>query len=224
MKRLTLILAVAAVAILSYAAISNFRASATTAPAASTVEEARVASLTTQLRSENAAERTNAANALAGVESREATTALLANLGDSDPTAGYAAAQALGQSQSPVVVDSLVAELDNAEPATRQRAAVALREMNAAVAVPALANALSDSATSTIAAEALVKINNPAAQDALLVALADRELTTRRHAAMAAIEQADAATSQHLLGRALASEDLVLRSNAMTLRDMMAPR
>lgn len=220
MRRASLILTVTLIALLSFALLSNYGASAINQPASSE-QSALVSGLTTQLQSDNAAQRADAAVALGGIESREATTALLSNLGDSDPTAGYQTARSLSQSDAAIVADSLIAELSNPDATVRQRAALALSEMAVPAAVPALTNALNDSNTSLFAAQALVKINDTSAQDALLVALADKELTTRRHAAMAAIEQADRATAQHLLGRALASDDLVLRSNAMMLRDLL---
>lgn len=221
MKRLSIILAIVAVALLSYAALSNYRASALNdaplAPANPTTE-----TLTAQLRSDDPVTRASAANALRGSQDRASTTALLANLGDRDPSAGYYTARALQESNDPSTVPALIAALGNQDPAVRQRAALALSQMNAMTAVPALSNALNDSATSFYAAQALMNIDGAQAQDALLAALADEGLTTRRHAVMAAIEQGDPGVAEALIGRALSSSDSVLVRNATQLRDILA--
>jgi HEAT repeat protein len=219
-RRISLILAVALIALLSVAAFSNIRARALNdAPVASSP---MVGNLTAQLQSDDPASRADAAAALAGTDDREATTALLANLGDTDPAAGYATAIALSESDDPTVADALVAELNNPDVLVRQRAALALAKIATPDAVPALAVSLQDASVSMTAAQALANIPTPEAQDALLTALADPEFSTQRHAAMAAIENADPAVADAILARALASDDAVLVQNATQLRDFMS--
>lgn len=217
MQRVGLIFLMVAIALAAVATITNFTTEATTATAAIGSEEPHIEAL----QSPNATERAAAAEALIGAESDEAMTALLGNLADSDPTAGYYTVMALAASDDPTVAASLVAELQNPDAIVRQRAALALRDMNGTVAVNDLAAALNDGSAALPVAEILVNMDDEAAHDLVLVALADKELTTRRYAVMAAIEGADPVVQNFLLGRALASEDLVLRSNAMELREFI---
>lgn len=217
MKRIGLVLLVVAIALAGVATITNFTTEATNAPLATNAEQEQIAIL----QNGDAGERTQAAQALMGTDSDVAITALLGNLADTDSTAGYYTALALASSDNPTVVASLVAELKNPNEVVRQRAALALSEMDTDVTVDALAVALEDSVTSTPVAEILVNMDNEKAHEVVLNALADKEYTTRRHAVMAAIEYADPVVQNFLLGRALGSDNLILRSNAMELRDFI---
>ncbi len=221
LKQSILVLLVAVVALSAYALVSEFRASALTSTAST---DNTTTALTSQLRSEDPLVRANAAVALTGTTDRAGVAALLSTLADSDPTVGHAAALALSQSEDPIVADSLVAELANEAPEVRQRAALSLSRMASVPveAVPALMGALNDPAAAQAAAQALVRIGSPEAQAALLSALSDDALTTRRHAAMAALEQSDPALAQAVLGRALASDNMILVRNATALRDFIA--
>jgi HEAT repeat protein len=174
------------------------------------------------MQSDSSATRVSAALALSGTNDRDTVTALLGNLGDSDPTAGYYTALALTGNADPIAFDSLVAELESSDPLVRQRAALALSRSGVELpggVIPALSAALDDSETAQAAALSLVGSTAPGAHDALLVALSDDELTTRRHAVMAAIEQAHPSIARAILGRALASDNLILVRNASVLRD-----
>ncbi len=215
--RIALILLVVALALAAVASISNFTTEATTSPIVTNAEQARI----TALQSADPTERAAAAQALTGADSDVAVTALLANLADTDATAGYYTAIALAASDNPNVVPSLVAALNNPDTIVRQRAALALSEMETDVTVSALALALEDGAIATPVAEILVNMDNEKAHEVVLNALADKEYTTRRHAVMAAIENAEPVVQNFLLGRALASDNLILRSNAMELRDFI---
>jgi HEAT repeat protein len=219
LKRIGLVLVVVAIALAAVATITNFTTEATTAPITTTnaEEEANIAAL----QSDSAEERAIAAQELAGTDNDVAITALLANLADGDPAAGYFTAIALAASESPSVMASLVAELNNPDPIVRQRAAVALSHMEGDIAVDALAPALEDGATAAPVAEILVNMDDEKAHEVVLTALADEEYTTRRHAVMAAIESADPVVQDFILGRALGSDNLILRSNAMELRDFI---
>ncbi len=218
-KRLGLILLTVAVALLVVATISNFNSNAsTTAPNVTATEQQYI----NNLQSADAAVRSDAAVGLTGTSSDEASTALLGNLADSDDTVGYNTAIALASSNNPNVATALVAELKNPDVVVRQRAMIALREMNTNVALPVLSSALEDGATSMYAAMALVNMDSVDAHTLVLTALADDAMTTRRQAVMAAIEQSDPVTTQYLLGRALSSDNLILRRNAIQLRDFIS--
>lgn len=218
-KRLALILLTIAAVLLIVATVNNFNSNASTAtPDITATEQDYI----TNLQSEDATIRSEAALGLTGASSDEATTALLGNLADTDETAGYNTAIALASSSNPNVANALVAELKNPDVVVRQRAMIALREMKTEVAVPVLSEALDDGATSMYAAMALVNMDSVDAHNLVLTALADEEMTGRRQAVMAAIEQADPVTSQYLLGRALSSDNLILRRNAIQLRDFMS--
>ena len=218
-KRLSLILLTVAVVLLAVATINNFNSNASTATPNITATESQHIS---DLQSEDATIRSEAATSLTGATSDEATAALLGNLADIDETAGYNTALALASSTNPNVANALVAELKNPDVVVRQRAMLALREMNTDVAVPVLSSALEDGATSMYAAMALVNMDSVDAHNLLLTALADEDMTTRRQSVMAAIEQADPVTSQYLLGRALSSDNLILRRNAIQLREFIS--
>lgn len=222
--RFVAVLGVALLAVATFLLLSNFRAAALDNPSTLAAPTDPVTgALTEQLRSPDAQSRAEAAQALVGTTDRTARTALLANLGDEDPTAGYHTALALSQNQDQATVDALLAALTHEDLLVRQRAGLALSNMGSlpAQAAPTLAAALQDEGTATFAAEALTHVPGPAAQDALLQALADDELTARRHAAMAAIEQADATYAKALLARALASDNPTLVRNATTLQEFM---
>jgi HEAT repeat protein len=217
MKRFGIILAVVTLTLALFATISSFTIEATNATGISGTEQAHI----NALQSNDPVARAKAAQALTGANSDVAITALLANLADSDPTAGYYTALALAASNNPTVLPSLVAELNNPDDLVRQRAALALSRMDGEIAADALVLSLEDSATALYAAEILVNMDDETAHRIVLTALADDKLTTRRHAVMTAIENADPVVQNFLLGRALGSPDLILRRNASELRDFI---
>jgi HEAT repeat protein len=98
---------------------------------------------------------------------------------------------------------------------THQQRVWARSEMAAEAAVEPLASSLlhGDSAEISMAARELGRMGSPAAVDALLVPLADRELTSSRHAAMAALEEMGAPAIGPLVGL-LDNEDATTRRNA----------
>jgi HEAT repeat protein len=220
LPRLPLISALAVAALASFAIFTTFTASAL--PPGAMTTHPRVEFLTEQLHATQPRARAQAALALSGVNDRRANTALLANLQDDNPTVGYYSALAVGYTADEEVVDALIAQLDNTDGRARQWAMFALSRMHVPAAVPALARALEDEATAIPAARLLVQINDQASHAVILNALTDDALTTRRHAVMGALAYADRATQGLILGRALTSENLLLKRNAMQLRDFLA--
>jgi HEAT repeat protein len=87
--------------------------------------------------------------------------------------------------------------------------------MGVDAAVPPLRAMLlrGDGASLAVAAEALGRIGSPAAADALLVALADPEMTPRRHAALGALESMGEPAVEPLAAM-LRSQDQAARANA----------
>jgi HEAT repeat protein len=107
-----------------------------------------------------------------------------------DPAVALAAAGALGRIDDPANAGDLLVALDHPEEQVRVEAARALGLMQHEPAVEPLGEMLlsGSGAEVSAAADALGQIGSPAAVDALLVALADPDLTSRRHAALGALE------------------------------------
>lgn len=120
----------------------------------------------------------------------QAGEALLSALADPDPAISLAAATALGRLDDPVTAGGLLLALEHPSEQVRLGAARALGVRKVAGAVQPLRAMLlgGDGLAVSTAAEALGRIGGPAATDALLAALADVDMTPRRHAALAALE------------------------------------
>jgi HEAT repeat protein len=126
-----------------------------------------------------------------------------------------AAARALGRIDSPAMASGLLVALNHPREQVRLGAARALGMMGVEGAVEPLQAMLfhGEGATVNITAEALGHIGTPVAAEALLTALADPEMTPRRHAALAALERMGDGALDPLLGM-LGSQDVYARRNA----------
>ena len=174
-----------------------------------------VAGALAALASENPLARAEAAQVLGLARAQAAEGALLAALDDSDLAVSLAAADALGRIGDPATVNGLLGALEHPSAHVRLGAARALGQMRATVAVEPLRTMLllGDGLEVSVASEALGRIGNPAAIDALLATLADPVPTPRWHAAMGVLNAMGEPAIGPLVER-LDSQDLYVRRNA----------
>lgn len=222
MNRFLLLVSATFLFLLGLAAVAELQPNALESTASATTVDPVVQSLVTDLQSDVAAERRDAATGLAGLDDPAAASALVDNLADPDAGSAYATIEALAASRSPEVVAALIEAVESNQKIVRQRAILALSRMESAAATHTLGQALNDSDTAAWAAQGLARLGTDEAQAYLLIALSDVEMTSRRHAAMAAIEySADPEVAERILARALSSDNPVLVQNAAMLRDFM---
>lgn len=175
--------------------------------------------LLTLLESGDAHNRAYAARSLATSQNPVVGEALVAHLNDPDAQVGKAVMEALLQHNSSDTYNVLGYALASDNATVRQRALTVFQNATSDTAVPVLAVALEDERTASQAADALIGRLDDSSHNVLLSALADDTLTIRRYATTLALQHTDAATRNYLMGRALASNNVTLRSNAMTLYD-----
>jgi HEAT repeat protein len=168
------------------------------------------------LKSDDPQVRLTAARTLGFARSQEAAAPLLAALADPSPAVSLVAAEALGQIDDPATTSGLLVAIEHPNDQVRLGAARALGLRASEGAVGPLRAMLlnGDGAEVAVAAEALSRIGTPAATDALLTALADPVMTSRRHAALAALETMGARAVSPLADM-LDSEDSGARGNAV---------
>jgi HEAT repeat protein len=159
--------------------------------------------------------RATAARILGLARMQEASGSLLAALSDPSPAVSQAAGEALGRIADPRTTSDLLLALQSPVPQVQRSAATALGMMRAEAAVEPLSAMLlrDDPAMASVAAGALGRIGSQDATQTLLTALADAQMTTRRHTALSALEaMGEPAVSP--LEKMLTSADASARGNA----------
>ncbi len=172
------------------------------------------------LESDNAHTRAHAVRSLATSHNPVVGEALIAHLNDPDTRVGQAVVDTLIQQTDPHLYFTLGYDLASTNPTVQQRATFTLQ--HATGAVPALAAALEDERTAQQAAQVLAQRLDGESHNVLLTALADNTLTIRRYATTLALQHTDTVTRDYVMGRALASNNITLRSNAITLYDSLS--
>ncbi|HSQ72732.1 MAG TPA: HEAT repeat domain-containing protein, partial [Rubrivivax sp.] len=159
--------------------------------------------------------RATAARILGLARAQEASGSLLAAVTDPSPAVSQAAGEALGRIADSWTTSELLLALRSPIPQSQQSAATALGMMRAEAAVEPLSAMLlrGDPAMASIAAGALGRIGSHDATQALLTALSDAQMTTRRHAALGALE-AMGEPAVTPLQQMLAGPDATARGNA----------
>lgn len=140
---------------------------------------------------------------------------LLAVLADPDPAVSLAAADALGRIDDPAAIPGLLLAIEHPSEPVRLGAARALGLMGVEAAVEPLRAMLlrGEGLEVSVAGEALGRIGEPAATNALLTALADPQPTARWHVSMAALERMGEPAVAPLV-KMLDSQDAHARRNA----------
>jgi len=159
--------------------------------------------------------RATAARLLGLARTQEASGSLLAAVADPNPAVSQAAGEALGRIADSRTTSDLLLALQSPDPQVQRSAATALGMMRAEAAVDPLSAMLlrGDPAMAGAAAQALGRIGTQDATQALLTALADAQMTTRRHTALSALEaMGEPAVSP--LEKMLASADASAGGNA----------
>lgn len=153
------------------------------------------------------------AKALSAAAKPEHTDTLLAHLNNSDHQIGYYVSAALARIGTDRVVTALSERVTSGDELTQRRAIQVLGTIASPDAVPALTQVFqSNAALARQSANALAAIGTDAALEPLIVALGEND-TTRREAAMAALEHVGASAVPALTD-ATESDNAVLRANA----------
>ena len=168
------------------------------------------------LGSSDGVARAAAARLLGLAEAKEASDLLLAALADPEPAVRLTAAEALGRIADPANSSALMVMIEHPDEQVRLGAARALGLMKSEAAVEPLRAMLMSGkgGAVAVAAEALGRIGTPAATDALLAALADVEMSPRRHAALGALEAMGEPAVGPLTEMLVSSRDERVRQNS----------
>jgi len=160
--------------------------------------------------------RASAARILGLARTQAASSSLLAAVADPSPSVSQAAGEALGRIADSQMTSELLLALQSPHPQVQRSAATALGMMRAEAAVEPLSAMLlrGDPAMAGIAAGALGRIGSQDATQALLTALADARMTTRRHAALGALETMGEPAVLPLQQMLAGSPDAAARGNA----------
>jgi HEAT repeat protein len=171
---------------------------------------------TLQQRTGDVQARATAARILGLARTQAASSSLLAAVADPSPTVSQAAGEALGRIADPRTTSELLLALQSPIRQSQHSAATALGMMRAEAAVAPLSAMLlrGDPAMVSVAAEALGRIGSPDATQALLTALADAQMSTRRHTALSAFEAMGESAVAPLQQMLASSPDAPARGNA----------